>query len=345
MSRRAMSALALAISLSLTPFSASAQETMGDDEVPILGTFTYPYFGSASDLPILGAVHGVRRVPGGTAVYFSVATRSDAAEGVTGNKAFRGRDSNKPGTPAYVDVSDPKSLVSYRPLISDEAGELVSTAHRMKAAPGQFMVVYAVLPELPQSTTIVDVHLEWGVTVTGVRVDDGPMLPEVDAEFVPLGEGWPALPDRSLISQADPAASTFSLQSRRSDLEQVTDTLSSPSDVSVTLASDFFFDPGKWELSAEGARKVEEIAADIKDQGATSVTVTGFTDTVPDKKLGNKKLSQRRAKTVADLIKTGASGIEIKVKGRGEADPVGSNSTDAGRAKNRRVTVDYGVDK
>lgn len=54
----------------------------------------------------------------------------------------------------------------------------------------------------------------------------------------------------------------------------------------------------------------------------------------------NLKLSQRRAEAVMKyLVDHGISSSRLTAKGYGEADPVASNKTAAGRAKNRRVEL------
>ena len=55
----------------------------------------------------------------------------------------------------------------------------------------------------------------------------------------------------------------------------------------------------------------------------------------------NLKLSLRRAEAVRDyLAGLGVKAKKMKVSGAGEANPVASNSTNAGRAKNRRVEIE-----
>lgn len=73
---------------------------------------------------------------------------------------------------------------------------------------------------------------------------------------------------------------------------------------------------------------------------AAQITVTGRTDSVGT--VGyNQRLSEKRAQAVADdLERLGAKQDQIQVVGKGEKDPVASNATAAGRAKNRQATVE-----
>ena len=71
------------------------------------------------------------------------------------------------------------------------------------------------------------------------------------------------------------------------------------------------------------------------------LNVIGYTDSVGSAEY-NQKLSERRARTVADyLVKQDPSRASfIRVMGRGEADPIASNATEAGRRQNRRVVLE-----
>ena len=74
------------------------------------------------------------------------------------------------------------------------------------------------------------------------------------------------------------------------------------------------------------------------------VTVAGYTDNVPVQKTNpfasNQGLSEARAKTIAErLVAAGLPADLVKFEGRADSDPVGDNSTKAGRAQNRRIEI------
>lgn len=73
----------------------------------------------------------------------------------------------------------------------------------------------------------------------------------------------------------------------------------------------------------------------------THVTITGHTDSTGPAEY-NQGLSERRANAVADYMANslGVDRARMQVSGEGEANPVASNDTREGRAKNRRVEVD-----
>ena len=82
-------------------------------------------------------------------------------------------------------------------------------------------------------------------------------------------------------------------------------------------------------------REVNTIIAQLQ---AENVVVQGHTDSVGSDKL-NKDLSTRRANSVAKFLNSLRGGYPISYIGYGEAQPIASNDTAAGRAINRRVDL------
>ena len=69
------------------------------------------------------------------------------------------------------------------------------------------------------------------------------------------------------------------------------------------------------------------------------IKVGGYTDSTGDA-AANLKLSQGRADAVvAGLTALGIDASRLEAKGYGEQYPVGDNTTEEGRAKNRRVSM------
>jgi outer membrane protein OmpA-like peptidoglycan-associated protein len=78
-------------------------------------------------------------------------------------------------------------------------------------------------------------------------------------------------------------------------------------------------------------------AVKLLQNPAVRIEVAGHTDSVGNDAY-NQLLSERRANTVRDfLISRGVPADRLTVKGYGETDPIADNSTEEGRAKNRRV--------
>lgn len=117
--------------------------------------------------------------------------------------------------------------------------------------------------------------------------------------------------------------------------------------VRVTLANGILFPEGGWELNAAGKATLAKLAPVLKTLTGQTIQIKGYTDNVP---IGpelrtrfptNVDLSKARAQSVAsELIAQGVAPAMISVAGFGDADPVASNDTPQGRAKNRRVVMD-----
>ncbi|MCE0909836.1 MULTISPECIES: OmpA family protein [Pseudomonas] len=107
------------------------------------------------------------------------------------------------------------------------------------------------------------------------------------------------------------------------------------------------FSSGSATLTAEGYRKLSMMAQEFaRDRAATrpgvpakKLLVVGHTDSSGGAEL-NQRLSEKRAQTVADMMAAiGVPKQDIFFQGAGSARPVADNTTDAGRAKNRRVEI------
>jgi OOP family OmpA-OmpF porin len=99
------------------------------------------------------------------------------------------------------------------------------------------------------------------------------------------------------------------------------------------------FDFDKATLTPAGKAKVADAARTLKDNPSIHVEVGGHTDSIGSDGY-NQRLSERRAKTVAEeLTRDGISASRLTVRGYGERKPVADNATEAGRARNRRVEI------
>jgi chemotaxis protein MotB len=114
--------------------------------------------------------------------------------------------------------------------------------------------------------------------------------------------------------------------------------------VTVTLPNTILFSPGKAILKKATSADLDHIYSVINSQyGGKLVDVVGHTDSDPIRKSkwkDNWELSAQRALAVTRyLIKRGISPETVRAVGRGESQPVASNTTASGKAQNRRVEI------
>lgn len=108
----------------------------------------------------------------------------------------------------------------------------------------------------------------------------------------------------------------------------------------VTYAADAFFDFDKSVLKPEGRAKLDDLVGKIQGINLEVIIAVGHTDSVGSDAY-NQRLSVRRAEAVkAYLVSKGIERNRIYTEGKGKKQPIASNATAEGRAKNRRVEVE-----
>jgi outer membrane protein OmpA-like peptidoglycan-associated protein len=99
------------------------------------------------------------------------------------------------------------------------------------------------------------------------------------------------------------------------------------------------FDTGKATLQSASQEQLTNIATILKAYPQVTIRIGGYTDNNGDPP-ANRRLSQERANHVVDeLVKLGIDPARMSARGYGEQDPVADNSTEAGRQKNRRISL------
>ena len=109
--------------------------------------------------------------------------------------------------------------------------------------------------------------------------------------------------------------------------------------IMLNLPDGITFDFGKSALKPQFYGALNGVAGTLRDYNQTMIEVVGHTDSIGSDAVNNR-LSKERADSVAQyLIGQGVQSVRIETLGAGKAYPIADNSTDAGRAKNRRVEI------
>ena len=114
--------------------------------------------------------------------------------------------------------------------------------------------------------------------------------------------------------------------------------------ITVTLPNSILFDSGQASLKKESSAELNNIYSVLRQRYAgKKIDVVGHTDSDPIQKSDwddNWELSAQRALTVTRyLIKRGFPESQIEAVACGESRPVVPNSSEANKAKNRRVEI------
>lgn len=108
----------------------------------------------------------------------------------------------------------------------------------------------------------------------------------------------------------------------------------------ITLQADTLYDFDKATLKPEGMATLDKIARDLSKIKLEVIIAVGNTDSVGTDAY-NMALGQRRAQSVkAYLVSKGVDGSRIYTESKGKSNPVASNATAEGRAKNRRTDIE-----
>lgn len=104
-------------------------------------------------------------------------------------------------------------------------------------------------------------------------------------------------------------------------------------------ARNIYFETGKAILKPESNNSLNEVVKILNDNLSINLIINGYTDNV-GKPAANLLLSEKRANAVLYfLVSAGINPQRISAKGFGQAQPIATNDSAEGRAKNRRVEI------
>jgi chemotaxis protein MotB len=115
--------------------------------------------------------------------------------------------------------------------------------------------------------------------------------------------------------------------------------------LTINLASGLLFDSGQDEMKAGATDALKRVGTVLKDFPDKEVHVAGYTDNrgikghLQKKFPSNKELSDARANRAAQALRDGGVSANVWAEGHGESNPIATNATASGRAKNRRVEI------
>ncbi len=110
----------------------------------------------------------------------------------------------------------------------------------------------------------------------------------------------------------------------------------------LEIPSDISFDTGRYDIKGNFAPVLDRFAEGLRTSPNAEVRIVGHTDSVGSDAVNNP-LSLNRANSTRDyLMRRGVSGSRIFTEGRGSYQPIASNNTSEGRARNRRVEIFVG---
>jgi outer membrane protein OmpA-like peptidoglycan-associated protein len=124
----------------------------------------------------------------------------------------------------------------------------------------------------------------------------------------------------------------------------VTDSITTPglqkmAEIPGVLTVNFAFD--KYEFTPDGSTDnyFDRSKEYIEQNSEVNLAITGYTDAIGSEQY-NQALGYRRAQTMQDYFeRKGLPAAKITIESKGEKEPVGDNSTDKGRANNRRTVI------
>lgn len=107
----------------------------------------------------------------------------------------------------------------------------------------------------------------------------------------------------------------------------------------VFILENLYFDTDKSVIKDISTQSLIDLYQMLRDNPDIRIRITGHTDNVGSSQY-NKRLSDGRARAVYDeMVRRGISPSRMTWEGKGESDPIDTNSTEEGRAVNRRVEI------
>ena len=318
--------------------------------VPILAQTTAASMILNPPPPAVLSIHGVRRLEGASVVYYSMGipdsspAPDQAYFSSYGTGFFNVLTHNMASVTfqcsvAAIDLAGGKAYTAIEVQRSGQrclATDVLNFGTNARTGPHAALVAYTVIAPIPRELTTVDLYVG-AELLQDIPVEDGPMEPlnTESTEEIVVGTGWPEVNLDELSQAVEPAKAVMPLRT------MVTDRTAkiSQTQTSVEIDASVLFAVDKSVLTPKAAAVIAEAAAKVKAAAPSgAIRVEGHTDST-NTDAHNLTLSKARADAVAGTLKNLLPGYTITAVGKGESEPITTNSTDTGRALNRRVTI------
>ena len=136
---------------------------------------------------------------------------------------------------------------------------------------------------------------------------------------------------------AEQSAATEALRGRMGDIDKY----------NIKATTNVYFDTGRWNLTPQAKNELCTAAAAADATDNAFILVVGYTDSVGSEDY-NQVLSEKRAASVINYLQQYCKWKPYRMltpTGMAEADPLADNTTEEGKAQNRRVSVNVLVSK
>jgi len=109
--------------------------------------------------------------------------------------------------------------------------------------------------------------------------------------------------------------------------------------IALNMPSGITFDVNSASIKSDFYGPLDEVGTTLLEYPKTAIDVVGHASSDGDDAY-NQSLSERRASSVSSyLVNSGVQSVRLNAFGLGETQPIADNSTQAGRAANRRVEI------
>ena len=138
------------------------------------------------------------------------------------------------------------------------------------------------------------------------------------------------------------------MESQQKQIQQATQgtgvevTRTADNRLQIIVPGDIAFDSGQAVIKPNFRTSLDNFAQSLQQNPSSTITIIGHTDSTGSPAV-NEPLSLQRADATRDyLVSRGVAANRFSIDGRGSREPVASNDTEAGRARNRRVEIFLG---